>query len=82
MKIILTNKLRKHNYNPNLHNFNICRYPDLNQGSPGYKTGAITTTLQSGVIAYTTDKNNLENKPGKENYKIISIISILGPARI
>ena len=59
-KIILTNKLRKHNYNPNLHNFNICRYPDLKQGSPVYKTGALTITLQSQVQTDTMDKNHLD----------------------
>ena len=59
-EIILTNKLRKHNYKPHLHKFNICRYPDLDKGSPVHKTGAITTTLQSPVKTYTTDKNNLD----------------------
>ena len=60
-KIILTNKLRKHNYNRNLHNFNINHYPDMNQGSPVYQTGALTTTLKRHVETYKMDKNKLEN---------------------
>ena len=48
MEIILTNKPGKHNYKQK-YDLKKMHFPDLNQGSPVYQTGALTAKPQLHV---------------------------------